>query len=144
MKIIQADAPTIQMECHPIQTNWYTTSIISNFMPDALPDTTLALDRQQICWLAHPVAIDLWKSHRPLWSHLEAWIVCFSGDPRLTHYYTSIMVQSSTHPITNVFAFNNSKPHGHSQQFLSRNAQNIPCIICYEIKKEINSNWEVL
>jgi len=59
MKIIQADAPTIQMECHPIQTNWYTTSIISNFMPDALPDTTLALDRQQICWLAHPVAIDL-------------------------------------------------------------------------------------
>jgi len=44
MKITQADAPTIRMDCHPIQTNWCPTSTISTiFTPDALPDTTLPI-----------------------------------------------------------------------------------------------------
>jgi len=44
MKITQADAPTIRMDCRPIQTNWcphlYHPTI---FMPDDLPDTTLPI-----------------------------------------------------------------------------------------------------
>jgi len=44
MKITQADAPTIQMDCHPIQTNWCPISAISTiFMPDALPGTTFLI-----------------------------------------------------------------------------------------------------
>jgi len=44
MKITQADAPTIRMDCYPIQTNWCPTSTIPTiFTPDALPDTTLPI-----------------------------------------------------------------------------------------------------
>jgi len=44
MKITQADAPTIWMDCHPIQTNWCPTSAIPTiFMQDALPYTTLPI-----------------------------------------------------------------------------------------------------
>jgi len=43
-KITQADAPTIQMDCHPIHTNWcphlYHPTI---FTPNALPGTTLPI-----------------------------------------------------------------------------------------------------
>jgi len=44
---------------HSIQTNQWSTSLISPFfMPDALPAATfefiLAWDRHQICWLAYP------------------------------------------------------------------------------------------
>jgi len=40
MKITQADAPTIQMDCHPMQNHWCPTSAIPTiFMPDALPGT---------------------------------------------------------------------------------------------------------
>jgi len=43
-KITQADAPTIWMDCHPIQTNWHPTSAIpSIFTQDALPYTTLPI-----------------------------------------------------------------------------------------------------
>jgi len=41
MKITQADAPTIRMECHSIQTNWCPNPTI--FMSDALPGTTLPI-----------------------------------------------------------------------------------------------------
>jgi len=44
MKITQAGAPTIWMDCHPIQTNGATTSTIPTiFTLDALPDTTLPI-----------------------------------------------------------------------------------------------------
>jgi len=44
MKITQADAPTIQMDCHFILTNWCPTSAIRTiFTPDALPGTTLPI-----------------------------------------------------------------------------------------------------
>jgi len=40
MNITQADAPTIWMDCHPIQTNWCPISaILTIFMPDALLGT---------------------------------------------------------------------------------------------------------
>ena len=44
MKITEADALTIRMDCHPIHTNWwphlYHPTI---FTPDALPDTTIPI-----------------------------------------------------------------------------------------------------
>jgi len=44
MKITQADAPTIWMDCHPIQANRSPTSaILTIFMQDSLPYTTLAI-----------------------------------------------------------------------------------------------------
>jgi len=44
MKITQADTPTIQMDCHTIQTNWCPISAIPTiFTPDALPGTTLPI-----------------------------------------------------------------------------------------------------
>jgi len=44
MKITQADAPTIWMDCHPIQTNWCPTSTIPTiFTQDALTYTTLPI-----------------------------------------------------------------------------------------------------
>ena len=44
MKITQAVAPTIRMDCHPIQTNWRPTSAIRTiFTQDALPYTTLPI-----------------------------------------------------------------------------------------------------
>ena len=46
MKITQADAPTIRMDCHPSRLIGAPTSTISTiFMPDALPDTTLPIYR---------------------------------------------------------------------------------------------------
>jgi len=43
-KIRQADAPTIRMNCHPIQANWCPISAIPTiFMLDALPGTTLPI-----------------------------------------------------------------------------------------------------
>jgi len=64
MKITQADAPTIRMDCHPSRLIGALISAIPTiFTPDALPGTTLpiyrGLDRHQICWLAYPVA---WSS----------------------------------------------------------------------------------
>jgi len=42
MKITQADAPTIWMDCHPSRLIGASISAIPTiFMPDALPDTTL-------------------------------------------------------------------------------------------------------
>ena len=61
MKITQADAPTIRMDCHLIQTNGAPISAI----PTILCRITfllqpsrfiLAWDRHQICWLAYLVA----------------------------------------------------------------------------------------
>jgi len=44
MKITQADAPTIRMDCHLIQTNWCPNLChFTIFMPDALPGTTLPI-----------------------------------------------------------------------------------------------------
>ena len=44
MKITQADTPTIQMDCHPIQTNWCPHLCHPcHFTPDALPGTTLPI-----------------------------------------------------------------------------------------------------
>jgi len=44
MKITQADAPTIRMDCNPIQTDWCPHLYHPHhFMPDALPDTTLPI-----------------------------------------------------------------------------------------------------
>jgi len=44
MKITQADAPTIWMDCHPIQTNWYPHLCHPTiFTQDALPYTTLPI-----------------------------------------------------------------------------------------------------
>jgi len=44
MKITLADAPTVRMDCHPIQTNWCPISAIPTiFTPDALPGTTLPI-----------------------------------------------------------------------------------------------------
>ena len=44
MKITQADALTIRMDCHPSRLTGAPTSMISTiFMPDALPDTTLPI-----------------------------------------------------------------------------------------------------
>jgi len=61
MKITQADAPTIRMDCHPIQTIWCPHLCHPTiFMPDALPGTTLPIypgwDKHQIFWLAYLVA----------------------------------------------------------------------------------------
>jgi len=59
-KITQADAPTIGMDCHPIQTNWCPIPAIPTiFTPDALlaPSSQFILvwNRHQICWVAYPV-----------------------------------------------------------------------------------------
>ena len=43
MKITQADASTIWMDCHPIQTNWCPHLCHPHFMQDALPYTTLPI-----------------------------------------------------------------------------------------------------
>jgi len=44
IKITQADTPTVQMDCHSIQTNWCPTSAIPTiFTPDSLPGTTLPI-----------------------------------------------------------------------------------------------------
>ena len=44
MKVIQADAPTIWMDCQPIQTKWCPTSVILTiFMQDALLYTSLPI-----------------------------------------------------------------------------------------------------
>jgi len=44
MKITQADAPTIRMDCHPNHSNWRPISAIPTiFTPDALPGTTLPI-----------------------------------------------------------------------------------------------------
>ena len=62
MKITQADAPTIWMDCHPIQTNWCHPLLPSPPFLCRMPFLTqpsqfiLAWDRHQICWLAYPVA----------------------------------------------------------------------------------------
>jgi len=62
MKITQADALTIQMDCHPIQTNLVPPSLPSPSFLHRMPFLTqpsqfiLAWDRHQICWLAYPVA----------------------------------------------------------------------------------------
>jgi len=39
MKITQADAPTIWMDCHPIQLGAPTSAIPTIFAPSALPGT---------------------------------------------------------------------------------------------------------
>jgi len=45
MKITQADAPTIWMDYHPILTNRHPNLCHPhNFMPDALPGTTLPIN----------------------------------------------------------------------------------------------------
>jgi len=62
MKITQADAPTIWMDCHPIQTNWCPPSLPSAPFLCRMPFLTqpsqfiLAWNRHQICWLAYLVA----------------------------------------------------------------------------------------
>ena len=81
MKITQADAPTIQMDCHPIQTNWcphlghlYQPSPPFLYrMPFLIQPSQfiMAWDRHQICWLAYPVAYMIypetsWGSHHHL------------------------------------------------------------------------------
>jgi len=44
MKITQADAPTILMDCHPILTNWCPKLCHPTiFMLDALPGTTIPI-----------------------------------------------------------------------------------------------------
>jgi len=44
MKITQADAPTIRMDCHPIQTNWCSHFCHSHqFYGSCLPGTTLPI-----------------------------------------------------------------------------------------------------
>jgi len=71
MKITQADAPTIWMDCHLIQTKWYPTSTIPTIFfyarcpfwhnPPNLSWLGTGTVRQQICWLAYPVAwLKLW------------------------------------------------------------------------------------
>jgi len=45
MKITQADAPTIRMDCHPSRLNGAPiTAIPIIFTPDALPGTTLPIN----------------------------------------------------------------------------------------------------
>ena len=61
MKITQADTPTIQMDCHPIQTNWCPHLCHPNHFYAGCPSWQpsqfiLACDRHRICWLAYPVA----------------------------------------------------------------------------------------
>ena len=60
MKITQADAPTIWMDCHPIQTIWCPHLCHPHHFLCRMPFLTqpsqfiLAWDRHQICWLAYP------------------------------------------------------------------------------------------
>ena len=61
MKITQVDTSTVQMDCHPFQTNWCPISAIPSFLCQmpflAQPSQfILAWDRHHICWLAYPVA----------------------------------------------------------------------------------------
>jgi len=64
MKITQTDAPTVWMDCHHIQTNWYPHLCHPPPFLRRMPFLTqpsqfiLAWDRHQICWLAYPVAVN--------------------------------------------------------------------------------------
>jgi len=67
MRITQADAPTTQMDCHPIQTSWLVPSSLPSpqflcQMPFLAQPSQfmLAWDRHQICWLVYPMAWFLW------------------------------------------------------------------------------------
>jgi len=67
MKITQADAPTIEMDCHPVQTNWCPHLYHPHHFYAGCPSwhnppnfSCLGKwDRHQICWLACPVALML-------------------------------------------------------------------------------------
>ena len=50
MKITQADTPTIQMDCHPIQTNWCPHLCHPTiFTPDGLPGTISMFTVRYLC-----------------------------------------------------------------------------------------------
>jgi len=60
MKITQADAPTIWMDCHPIQTNWCPHLCHPHHFYAGCPflhnppKFILVWDRHLISWLAYP------------------------------------------------------------------------------------------
>jgi len=58
VKITQANAQKIRMDCHPILTNWCPHLCHPPFLwRMAQPSQfILAWDRHQVCWLAYPVA----------------------------------------------------------------------------------------
>jgi len=74
MKITQADTPTIQIDCHPMLTNWCRNLCHPTiFVPDALPGTTPPpiypfSRRATNMRLAYPVT----------WSHIR-WFQCRTG-----------------------------------------------------------------
>jgi len=67
--ITQADAPTIRVDCHPIQTKWCPHLCIPTIlrrMPFLAQPSQFILvwDRHQICWLAYLVEWLNWKDNR--------------------------------------------------------------------------------
>jgi len=99
MKITQADAPTVWMDCHPIQTNWSPPPLPSPPFLCRMPFLTqpsqfiLAWDRHQICWLAYPVA---WFAYLVAW--LSKVYKMKQNDKLITHnHYQSLLDKIRKH-----------------------------------------------